>query len=665
MLDSIVQLLKTMGRNKGQALTRRQFIRLGTAICAGTIPILACLRRAFAQLPDQPGTQPAATESAPATAPLPPRRPLTLGTDLSTLPDPLVDDGTQWKRDQSRLVLAFERPMRKEQVVNLLQGSGLVLEDLILDSSDKELGGLKQKINFTDQFFWVRSTNGKTIRQQVVSTFEASSYASIAWIGPVYQSPNTTGRKGLVCAVPNLLQLTPSASTTHQALARFLSSVVIDGITYQLAESLNAFKSVTGRRQYQLKAGSQIPVYKILQYLRQRSDLIREARLTYFGMVSALGSPHIPTDLYYSTVPIGPQWNMDAIEAHLQINAGGPESSAGWAITKGNANIVVAVIDAGCDLRHPDLLSSWAPTPGVSYQFGDTIINGNGGELNPLFPHGTKCAGIIAATHNNGGVAGLAPLCKILPIALYSNGTNEFEIANAIEYAMSNGARVISMSFGVNSNTSLVQPGFFSTVKTAIDLAFQSGVVLCAAAMNAGDDHLWFPAEHPNVIACGASNQNKNRCTSSDWAQFHDDTLIASNFGSGVNQYDGVRSKLSVVAPGVGIPTTTSSCDTSSINKICNYVYDFAGTSAATPHVAALAALILSLDPSRTPTQVRFDIETSAQKTGGYTYMMGWNPEVGYGLIDVRAALCKVNSLLCRSASDITPPGVPENLKVQ
>jgi subtilisin family serine protease len=579
---------------------------------------------------------------------------------LSTFPNPLIDSGNQLKRDQSRLVLAFKISMRKDYVVSLLQGSGLVLEDLIFDPNDSELGQLKNKINFTDQFFWVRSTDGKFISQQIVSTFEALQYSSLYWIGPVYQLPNTNGRKGLVSAVPNLLQLTPTASTTHQDLAAFVSSVVIEGNTYQLTESLNAFKSVTGRRQYQLKAGSQFPVYKLLEYLRRRSDLIIEGSLTYFGMVSALGSPHLPTDSYYQSGPIGPEWNMDADQAQLQIHAGGPETSAGWAITKGNATIIVAILDEGCDLGHPDLANSWASTPGQTFQFNATIPGQFGGELSSMEHHGTKCAGIIGATHGNGGVAGLAPHCKILPLALYSRGTNPDEIANAIEYAANNGARVISMSFGVDSYAYQTQPGFLSRVKTAIDYAYGSprNVVLCAAAMNAGNNYLWFPAEHYKVIACGASNKNQERCI---WGVGN---LVSSNYGSGVNLYDGVQSKLSVVAPGISIPTTTLSSNNDPFSAT-NYVGDFAGTSAATPHVAALAALILSVDPNRTPSQVRSDIESTAQKAC-------WDSQVGYGLINVRAALCKVNPSLCSyvvtpqaSCSDITPPVAPRGLTIQ
>ena len=301
ILGSIVHLVESLHKLKGHALTRRQLIAFGAGVSAGTLAALPLVvRKAYGLPVDQPGVGVPIPDPPPDTAPPHPDRPLTLGTNPSSFPDPLVDSGTQWKRDQSRLVLAFSRPTRKDHVAALLLGSGLVLEDEFYDPDDSELGQLRGRINFTDKFFWVRSIDGKTITPQVVSAFEASNHASLEWIGPVYQAPDVKRREGLRCPTPHLLQLTPAPPTTHETLARILKSIVIDGTTYHLEESPNAFRSVTGRRQYQLKVGSQIPVYRLLKRLRERTEILKEVRIEYFGMVSALGSYLPPTDDFYA-----------------------------------------------------------------------------------------------------------------------------------------------------------------------------------------------------------------------------------------------------------------------------------------------------------------------------------------------------------------------------
>lgn len=144
------------------------------------------------------------------------------------------------------------------------------------------------------------------------------------------------------------------------------------------------------------------------------------------------------------------------------------------------------------------------------------------------------------------------------------------------------------------------------------------GVVVVFATGNEAEN-VKFPANcDENILAVGAINNNGRR------ANF-------SNYGS----------KLDVVAPGVDI-TTTNVLDPS----IPLYVSNFRGTSAACPHVAGVAALILSVNPDLTSVGVIDIIEKTSRKVGGYSYSTvsgrpngTWNNEMGYGLVDAYAAV--------------------------
>ena len=645
-----------------RSITKRQLLKF-TAQAIVSAGVLTSYCRSFADPIVQPGNPTSTTPSGldphqdPTNPPTYPTRPLTPGTKLTTFPKSLDDLGAKLQRDPTRLVLSFKNPTTKDTVRAKLQGFPLLLEDDLPVQHDPQLARLRSRINQTLFFYWVRSQNGGPIQQPVVDAVEASLHASLHWFGPVYQIQQIPGRQGLRCALPNIFQVLLVADSPSQALTKpFLLEFEVDGIKYLLEEPLgsanSSFARITGRRHFHLKEGNQYPVYKLVEHLRTQTDSIREVQLEYLSILSAFGSSHLPSDAYYaiaSAGPIGPQWNLDGEPSTSpQIHVGGPENQSGWALTKGSSNIAIALIDQGCDITHPELSSCWynpdqAAVPGATFSIG--METPGGAEDVAGIHHGTKCAGILAASHNTVGVAGVAPNCKILPLKLISNGSSATEIARALYYAADKtnypDVRVISMSFGADWYLTSEK----KLISDAIDVANLRGIVLCAASMNDNKAYLYFPAEYPNVIACGATSRSKKRCEPTDWG-----TNLGSNYGMG----------LSVVAPGNAIPTTTRQGSGSGSSQ--NYFNDFWGTSAATPHVAALAALILSRNPYLTPLQVRNCIEQTAQKVGGYTYdSSGWNIQVGFGLINVRAALCMASACL----TDSTAPGSPTNLRVQ
>jgi type VII secretion-associated serine protease mycosin len=315
------------------------------------------------------------------------------------------------------------------------------------------------------------------------------------------------------------------------------------------------------------------------------------------SLVTPVSAP--TNDLYTHA---GDQWGIDTAKTTF-ANA--------WRLSTGRG-VTVAVVDTGVDATNPDLAGQ--VLPGKAFLTGVT----NATVLNPKIDtcgHGTHVAGTIAALANNRiGVAGAAPAAKILPVkvmnpALGCSGYSS-DVANGIRWAANNGAKVVNLSLG-------------GTVRDpaqdlAIAYARSKGVVVVAAA---GNNHgpascgspntnaVSYPGASPGVIAVGAIDATFARA-------------CFSNTGSYVD----------VVGPGVMVLSTYPVALTPKGNV--PYVY-MSGTSMATPHVAAAAALLLSRFPSCTPDQVTSRLESTARRLGGTTR----NNDYGYGLIDPARAV--------------------------
>lgn len=310
-----------------------------------------------------------------------------------------------------------------------------------------------------------------------------------------------------------------------------------------------------------------------------------------------------------------------------------------WQYSKG-LGVNVAVIDHGIELDHPDLISNIHPLSCNTYSpnSGGSQVEGD---------HGTACAGIIGAMENKLGIVGVAPKCKLMSISnrLRTETNSRETLADGINWAWQNGADILSNSWGSN-----YLAGNFIT--DAINNAIINGRngKGCVVVFASGNDNssITYPATLSNVIAVGAMSpcgqrKSPSSCDGENWG---------SNYGDNI----------SVVAPGVLIPTTDRQGSSgynpfqkihtgNGGNKISkdfddtNYTTWFNGTSAACPHVAGVAALILSIDPNLTSQQVKNIIESTAQKLGGYNYNISktngmWNNEMGYGLVNAYEA-CK------------------------
>jgi subtilisin family serine protease len=264
-----------------------------------------------------------------------------------------------------------------------------------------------------------------------------------------------------------------------------------------------------------------------------------------------------------------------------------------WDVTQGSSKIVVAVIDTGVDANHPDLRGALVP--------GWDFI-GNDADPSDDHGHGTAVAGVVAARSNNHvGGAGICWRCLVMPIkALDARGSGDDTlIAAGIVWAADHGARVINLSLG--------GPGSSVELANALEYASTKGVLVVAAAGNAGAMTQFYPAADPHAISVAATTVADSRYS---W----------SNFGSWVR----------LAAPGCNIAPILG-----------NGYGTFCGTSSATPVVAGLVALELSAQPAATARDVEDALARAAVPLPAF---------VQYGRIDAGKTLALLRPAAAKSA---------------
>ncbi|MBO4656006.1 MAG: S8 family serine peptidase [Bacteroidales bacterium] len=291
-----------------------------------------------------------------------------------------------------------------------------------------------------------------------------------------------------------------------------------------------------------------------------------------------------------------------------------------WMITKGDPSVSVAIVDQGVDKLHKEFEN-------VNISFSFDVIDSTSPAV--LYgEHGTHCAGIVFANHNQYDIAGVAPRASLVDISHPLSGTfEEFvkDMAVAINYGAYNNVDILSNSWGFKRSESVNlvnSPLLESAIRNAIvnGRGGLGSVVVFAAGNTRSYYDPYFDVAYPaccndSILVVGALDQYGIRGSFSKYGE-----------------------ELDVVAPGVDVYSCLP----------YNRYASWDGTSMACPHVAGVAALILSVAPSLTSKQVRDIIETTAQKvrTDVYTYSAGqdhpngtWNDEMGYGLVDAYAAV--------------------------
>ena len=359
---------------------------------------------------------------------------------------------------------------------------------------------------------------------------------------------------------------------------------------------------------YKIQIQNNLSVEETLFALRRNPD-VEYAEPNY--IVYATVTPDDPLfDLQYALYNpgSGPPGSPQG-EERADIKA-----TSAWEETKGDEDIVIAILDTGVDQDHPDI-DEKIHSSGYDFINVDSDATDDEG-------HGTYVAGIAAAeTDNNEGIAGLAWNCKILPVKVLDNmGVGGYsEMIDGIIWAADNGADVINLSLGGSFPS--------TSVENALKYAYDMDVVIVASAGNDGGAVNYPAAYDEYCLAVAATNDNDERVT---FENSSDNPLDKweSNYGP----------EIDVAAPGYEI---VSAVPTWYFGP-GSFPYGIgSGTSAASPYVAGLAALIKSVKPDLTADQIMYVIRYSADDVN-FVNNLGRDNYIGFGRINSDTALVPI-----------------------
>jgi thermitase len=389
----------------------------------------------------------------------------------------------------------------------------------------------------------------------------------------------------------------PPARPSGQVLVKFRKSVPLA----LQASTIVAYRSrvvtkITRLGVYVMEIPADTTTEEMVYAMRQNPDVdYAEPNV----LMRALVTPNDPLFKYQyalsntgqtiGSVPGSPQGKASA-----DIKA-----PAAWEEAKGRTDIIVAVVDTGVDLSHPDLKNKIQSS-------GKDFVNNDNDATDDSW-HGTFVAGIIGAQNDNGeGIAGVAWNCKILPVkVLDAAGVGSTDkVVSGILWAADNGAAVINLSLGAETGT--------ETLRGALKYAYDKGVVIVAAAGNS-NGNVFYPAAYDTYVLSVAATD------------YNDARAAFSNFGA----------RIDVAAPGVRVLSTVPTWYFGP--DVLPYGFGD-GTSFSAPHVSGLAALIKSLKTWLTPAQIQDIIRYSADDVNSSQFL-GKDEYLGYGRINMEKAL--------------------------
>ena len=333
---------------------------------------------------------------------------------------------------------------------------------------------------------------------------------------------------------------------------------------------------------------------------------------------------YTPNDTYFSR-QYG-LYNDGTFSQSPATNDADIDMDLGWDIEQGDQSIIVAILDSGTKLDHPEFngrlwINSNETINGIDDDNNGYIDDINGWDFanndnNPTddHGHGTNVTGIIGANVNNNlGYSGVDQNCKLMIGKILDQNNSGYYSwwTDAIYYAVDNGAKIINMSVGGS--------GYSNSMKDAIDYAYNNGVTVVACMMNENNNTTFYPAGYQNTIAVGSTNPNDERSAPFFWS-----LTSGSNYGNHID----------VVAPGNYIYGLNYQSNT-------NYNGYWGGTSQAAPLVAGISSLLLAQNPNRTPDDIRSIIRNTAEDQVGNTSedIVGYDNYYGYGRINAYQAL--------------------------
>jgi len=354
---------------------------------------------------------------------------------------------------------------------------------------------------------------------------------------------------------------------------------------------------------YKIQIQNNLTVEETLYALRRNPD-VEYAEPNYIAYATV--APHDPLfDLQYALYNPG-----SAPPGSPQEDTADIKATSAWVETKGDENIVIAILDTGVDLDHLDL-DDKIHSSGYDFINIDSDATDDHG-------HGTHVAGIAAAeTNNDEGIAGVAWNCKILPVKVLDDlGEGSYsEMIDGIIWAADNGADVINLSLGGSFPS--------TSLENALKYAYDMDVVNVASAGNDGGAVLYPAAYDAYCLAVAATNDSDERVDFSNSAG-----LWESNIGP----------EIDVAAPGLEIVSTVPTW----YFGPGSFPYGIgSGTSQASPHVAGLAALIKSIKPDLTAGQIMNVIRYSADDVN-FINNLGRDDYMGYGRLNMDKALVPI-----------------------
>lgn len=349
--------------------------------------------------------------------------------------------------------------------------------------------------------------------------------------------------------------------------------------------------------------------------LYEKSGLVLYAERNDRGKGGVAG---LFNDTYFAA-----QWHTSNVGKYNGTSGADINAGAGWILTTGSNNIVVAVLDTGIQADHPEFIGRLVP----GYDFVNDDPNPEADHA-----HGIYVSAILAANANNNfGMAGIDHHARIMPLKVLDNEAygSTSDLAAAIRFAANNGADVISMSLiGYKKRKSLTR---------AIKYARRQGVIMVACAGNDGvgtadSSYKWaYPGAYPQTISVGLTNHRDERVS-----------------------YSSTGPSLDVVAPGFLVPTAVYKGDPAPMNPtpepngFGDYITNFEGCSASTPVVAGIVSLMLSIDPNLTYGKIRRILRNTADDQVGPILedTPGRDDFFGWGRVNMGKSLHKVLSTI-------------------
>ncbi len=329
-----------------------------------------------------------------------------------------------------------------------------------------------------------------------------------------------------------------------------------------------------------------------------------------------------------------------------------------------STKVVVAIIDSGVDWLHPDLKENIWRNPdeiadGIDNDHNgivdDTIgydISGDNftlfnpvGDIDPSDQngHGTHLAGIVAASHNLIGVAGIAPWAEIMPVKIFPNAFSSISAAG-IMYAVNSGAQIINISWGTPFESGII--------KEALEYARLNGVFVAIAPGNTGNNQRFFPAAYDSSFVVAAGNS---------YGYLTD----FSTYGAHIDMVAPGKDILSLRASGTDLYEELGEPEVRIIDSLY-YLSD--GTSMAAPMVAGAAALILGLRPdvnlSRLESVLLGGARDIVDPWGTGNYFLGYDTLTGHGYLDIDNSLKLLESASLKFKSPIRKQRYTDNLPV-